>query len=96
MFSDEHSKDAWYYDEQDMLDMDAYEEPDPDSDYDYEESYSSKRKRRKTRGGGHHPARSHPPTTDSPGGKRTKVCKNYRYNKYNKYFEYKILICIVQ
>ncbi|XP_024875662.1 zinc finger protein ubi-d4 isoform X2 [Temnothorax curvispinosus] len=69
---DEHSKDAWYYDEQDMLDMDAYEEPDPDSDYDYEESYSSKRKRRKTRGGGHHPARSHPPTTDTPGGKRTK------------------------
>ncbi|XP_014486585.1 PREDICTED: zinc finger protein ubi-d4 A-like isoform X2 [Dinoponera quadriceps] len=69
---DEHSKDAWYYDEQDMLDMDAYEEPDPDSDYDYEESYSSKRKRRKTRGGGHHPARSHPPSTDSPGGKRTK------------------------
>ncbi|KAL0109702.1 hypothetical protein PUN28_014615 [Cardiocondyla obscurior] len=69
---DEHSKDAWYYDEQDMLDMDAYDEPDPDSDYDYEESYSSKRKRRKTRGGGHHPARSHPPTTDTPGGKRTK------------------------
>ncbi|XP_015188424.1 PREDICTED: zinc finger protein ubi-d4 A isoform X2 [Polistes dominula] len=69
---DEHSKDAWYYDEQDMLDMDAYEEPDPDSDYDYEESYSSKRKRRKQRGGGHHPARSHPPTTDSPGTKRTK------------------------
>ncbi|XP_035717339.1 zinc finger protein DPF3-like isoform X2 [Vespa mandarinia] len=69
---DEHSKDAWYYDEQDMLDMDAYEEPDPDSDYDYEESYSSKRKRRKHRGGGHHPARSHPPTTDSPGTKRTK------------------------
>ncbi|XP_020289473.1 zinc finger protein ubi-d4 A-like isoform X3 [Pseudomyrmex gracilis] len=69
---DEHSKDAWYYDEQDMLDMDAYDEPDPDSDYDYEESYSSKRKRRKTRGGGHHPARSHPPTTDSPSGKRAK------------------------
>ncbi|EFN62385.1 Zinc finger protein ubi-d4 A [Camponotus floridanus] len=72
VLKDEHSKDAWYYDEQDMLDMDAYEEPDPDSDYDYEESYSSKRKRRKTRGGGHHPARSHPPSTDSPGGKRTK------------------------
>ncbi|XP_032678922.1 zinc finger protein ubi-d4 A isoform X2 [Odontomachus brunneus] len=69
---DEHSKDAWYYDEQDMMDIDAYEEPDPDSDYDYEESYSSKRKRRKTRGGGHHPARSHPPSTDSPGSKRTK------------------------
>ncbi|XP_070162192.1 zinc finger protein ubi-d4 A isoform X2 [Polyergus mexicanus] len=72
VLKDEHSKDAWYYDEQDMLDMDAYEEPDPESDYDYEESYSSKRKRRKTRGGGHHPARSHPPSTDSPGGKRTK------------------------
>ncbi|OAD52898.1 Zinc finger protein DPF3 [Eufriesea mexicana] len=56
---DEHSKDAWYYDEQDMLDMDTYEEPDAESDYDYEESYSSKRKRRKPRG-------------DSPGGKRTK------------------------
>ncbi|XP_076230993.1 double PHD fingers d4 isoform X3 [Calliopsis andreniformis] len=69
---EEHSKDAWYYDEQDMLDMDTYEEPDPESDYDYEESYSSKRKRRKPRGGGHHPTRSHPPSTDSPGGKRTK------------------------
>ncbi|XP_034948505.1 zinc finger protein ubi-d4 A isoform X3 [Chelonus insularis] len=69
---DEHSKDAWYYDEQDMLDIDAFEEQDPDSDYDYEESYSSKRKRRRPRGSGHHPARSHPPTTDSPGTKRTK------------------------
>ncbi|XP_076294847.1 double PHD fingers d4 isoform X5 [Lasioglossum baleicum] len=69
---EEHSKDAWFYDEQDILDMDAYEEPDPESDYDYEESYSSKRKRRKPRGGGHHPARNHPPSTDSPGSKRTK------------------------
>ncbi|XP_076222382.1 double PHD fingers d4 isoform X4 [Nomia melanderi] len=69
---EEHSKEAWYYDEQDMLDMDTYEEPDPESDYDYEESYSSKRKRRKPRGGGHHPARNHPPSTDSPGTKRTK------------------------
>lgn len=73
-FPDEHSKDAWYYDEEDMLDMDAFEERDQDSDYDYEESYSSKRKRRRgPRGGGHHPARSHPPATDSPGPKRTKV-----------------------
>lgn len=70
---EEHSKDAWYYDEQELLDMDAFEEPDPDSDFDYEESYSSKRKRRKPRGGGHHPIRSHPPATDSPSGKRTKV-----------------------
>ncbi|XP_011298385.1 zinc finger protein DPF3 isoform X3 [Fopius arisanus] len=72
-FADEHSKDAWYYDEEDMLDMDAFEERDQDSDYDYEESYSSKRKRRRgPRGGGHHPARSHPPATDSPGPKRSK------------------------
>ncbi|XP_015599849.1 zinc finger protein ubi-d4 B isoform X2 [Cephus cinctus] len=69
---DEHSKDGWYYDDQDMLDMDAFDEPDPDSDYDYEESYSSKRKRRRPRGGGHHPSRGHPPSTDSPGTKRTK------------------------
>ncbi|XP_046751652.1 zinc finger protein ubi-d4 A isoform X4 [Diprion similis] len=69
---DEHSKDAWYYDEQDMLDMDAFEEPDPDSDYDYEESYSSKRRRRRPRGGAHHPIRGHPPSVDSPGAKRTK------------------------
>ena len=70
---DEHSKDGWYYDEQDMLDMEAFDEPDPDSDFDYEESYSSKRKRRKPRGGGHHPTRSHPPAVDNPGPKRTKV-----------------------
>lgn len=38
----------WYYDEQDMLEMDVYDEPDPDSDYDYEEY--SKRKRRKGAG----------------------------------------------
>ncbi|XP_043477918.1 zinc finger protein ubi-d4 A isoform X2 [Leptopilina heterotoma] len=69
---DEHSKDGWYYDEQDMLDMEAFDEPDPDSDFDYEESYSSKRKRRKPRGGGHHPGRGHPPVVDSPGPKRTK------------------------
>ncbi|XP_057323123.1 zinc finger protein DPF3 isoform X3 [Microplitis mediator] len=69
---DEHSKDGWYYDEQDMIDIDAFDEPDQDSDYDYEESYSSKRKRRRHRGSGHHPARSHPPATDSPGTKRTK------------------------
>ncbi|KAL7300423.1 hypothetical protein TKK_0006848 [Trichogramma kaykai] len=69
---DEHSKDAWFYDEQDMLDIDPYEEPDPDSDFDYEESYSSKRKRRKPRGGGHHPGRSHPTSSDTPTGKRTK------------------------
>lgn len=73
---DEHSKDAWFYDESELLEMDQYDEPDPDSDFDYEESYSSKRKRRKGRGGGHHPARGgHPPAVDSPAGKRSKVIK---------------------
>lgn len=72
-YTDEHSKDAWYYDETDMLDMDAFDEPDPDSDFDYEESYSAKRKRRKPRGSGHHPTRGHPPVTESPGPKRSKV-----------------------
>lgn len=38
----------WFYDEQDMLEMDAYDEPDPDSDLDYEESYTKRSKRRKT------------------------------------------------
>lgn len=73
LFLDEHSKDAWFYDEADMLDMDAFDEPDPDSDFDYEESYSSKRKRRKPRGGGHHPARNHLPSSDMPAVKRAKV-----------------------
>ncbi|XP_025836788.1 zinc finger protein ubi-d4 B-like [Agrilus planipennis] len=42
----------WYYDEQDMLEMDAYDEPDPDSDLDYEETYSKRSKRRKGVGRG--------------------------------------------
>lgn len=74
-----------------MMDIDTYEEPDPDSDYDYEESYSSKRKRRKTRGGGHHPARSHPPSTDSPGNKRSKVSfwqSAITTFTQNRYFQY--------
>lgn len=36
----------WFYDEQDMLEMDVYDEPDPDSDLDYEESYSKRRKKK--------------------------------------------------
>lgn len=92
IFAEEHSKDAWYYDEQDMLDMDAYDEPDAESDYDYEESYSSKRKRRKPRGGGHHPVRSHPSSTDSPGSKRTKV--NF-VTQYQRRIKRKLLRCIL-
>lgn len=37
----------WFYDEQDMLEMEGYDEPDADSDFDYEESYSKRRKQRK-------------------------------------------------
>ncbi|XP_025836795.1 zinc finger protein ubi-d4 A-like isoform X2 [Agrilus planipennis] len=51
LLKDEVSKD-WYYDEQDMLEMDAYDEPDPDSDLDYEETYSKRSKRRKGVGRG--------------------------------------------
>lgn len=40
----------WFYDEQDMMELDAYDEPDPDSDLDYEESYTKRSKRRKTPG----------------------------------------------
>ncbi|KAK9881515.1 hypothetical protein WA026_016395 [Henosepilachna vigintioctopunctata] len=36
----------WYYDEQDMLEMEAYDEPDPDSDLDYEETYKKGRKKK--------------------------------------------------
>jgi zinc finger protein ubi-d4 len=49
LLKDDVSKD-WYYDDQDMLEMDAYDEPDPDSDLDYEETYSKRSKRRKTTG----------------------------------------------
>ncbi|XP_045464685.1 zinc finger protein ubi-d4 isoform X2 [Harmonia axyridis] len=38
----------WYYDEQDMLEMEAYDEPDPDSDLDYEETYKKGRKKKGT------------------------------------------------
>ncbi|XP_063931225.1 zinc finger protein DPF3 isoform X2 [Zophobas morio] len=47
LLKDDVSKD-WYYDDQDMLEMDTYDEPDPDSDLDYEETYSKRSKRKKT------------------------------------------------
>jgi zinc finger protein ubi-d4 len=49
LLKDDVSKD-WYYDDQDMLEMDAYDEPDPDSDLDYEETYSKRSKQRKKTG----------------------------------------------
>ncbi|KAL1517520.1 hypothetical protein ABEB36_001276 [Hypothenemus hampei] len=54
----------WYYDEQDMLEMENYDEPDPDSDLDYEESYSKRKRGRKSSGRG----RTDSPNT--PGRKR--------------------------
>ena len=67
--------------------MDTYDEPDQDSDFDYEESYSSKRKRRKPRGGGHHPARSHPPNSDSPVSKRGGKVFIYIYIMSNNFVD---------
>ncbi|XP_065203330.1 zinc finger protein ubi-d4-like isoform X1 [Planococcus citri] len=43
------SKDAWYYDDIEMQEIEGYDEPDPDSDYDYEDTYAKKRKRRSTK-----------------------------------------------
>ncbi|XP_050301368.1 zinc finger protein ubi-d4 B-like isoform X2 [Anthonomus grandis grandis] len=56
----------WFYDEQDMLEMDQYDEPDADSDLDYEESYPKRRRGRKASGRGRGGADS--PST--PGRKR--------------------------
>ncbi|XP_072383186.1 zinc finger protein ubi-d4 isoform X1 [Diabrotica undecimpunctata] len=51
LLKDEVSKE-WFYDEADMLEMDAYDEPDPDSDVDYEECYSKRRRGRRGAGRG--------------------------------------------
>jgi len=57
----------WYYDEQDMLEIDPYDEPDQDSDLDYEESYSKRNKRKKGAGRGRGGALDSPGT---PGRKK--------------------------
>ncbi|XP_049853137.1 zinc finger protein ubi-d4 B isoform X4 [Schistocerca gregaria] len=59
---DEVVKDAWYYDELDMQEMEAFDDPDPDSDYDYEESYTKRKKKSKKT----------PRTGDSPAVKKPK------------------------
>ncbi|XP_076272722.1 double PHD fingers d4 isoform X2 [Rhynchophorus ferrugineus] len=56
----------WFYDEQEMLEMDTYDEPDADSDLDYEETYSKRRKGRKGAGRG----RSGTDSPSTPGRKR--------------------------
>ncbi|PNF34754.1 hypothetical protein B7P43_G05065 [Cryptotermes secundus] len=61
---DEVAKDAWYYDELDMQEMEGFDDPDPDSDYDYEESYSKRKGKKRTS----KVARN----TDSPAAKKPK------------------------
>ncbi|XP_021931532.1 zinc finger protein ubi-d4 B-like isoform X3 [Zootermopsis nevadensis] len=61
---DEAAKDAWYYDELDMQEMEGFDDPDPDSDYDYEESYSKRKGKKRTS----KVARN----TDSPATKKPK------------------------
>ncbi|KAJ8970618.1 hypothetical protein NQ314_001153 [Rhamnusium bicolor] len=65
LLKDEVSKE-WFYDEADMLEIDAYDEPDPDSDLDYEETYSKRRKGRRGAGRG----RSGTDSPSTPGRKK--------------------------
>ncbi|KAJ8956976.1 hypothetical protein NQ318_012140 [Aromia moschata] len=65
LLKDEVSKE-WFYDEADMLEMDAYDEPDPDSDLDYEETYSKRKKGRRGTGRG----RSGTDSPSTPGRKK--------------------------
>ncbi|PSN30856.1 Zinc finger protein DPF3 [Blattella germanica] len=45
---DETAKDAWYYDELELQEMEGFDDPDPDSDYDYEESYTKRKGKKRT------------------------------------------------
>ncbi|CAH1132657.1 unnamed protein product [Ceutorhynchus assimilis] len=56
----------WFYDEQDILEMENFDEPDPDSDVDYEESYTKRKRGRKASGRG----RSGTDSPSTPGRKR--------------------------
>ncbi|XP_019760084.1 zinc finger protein ubi-d4 B isoform X1 [Dendroctonus ponderosae] len=62
----------WFYDEQDMLEMETFDEPDPDSDLDYEESYTKRRRGRKGTGRVMYNSagRSGADTPSTPGRKR--------------------------
>ncbi|XP_034235372.1 zinc finger protein ubi-d4 B-like [Thrips palmi] len=79
--NDEASKDSlkedpkdWYINEDDMFDMEGFDEPDPDSDYDYEESYRKKKKRSSK------PARGSS-SNDSPHNKKAKPAGRGRQKK---------------
>ncbi|XP_023027415.1 zinc finger protein ubi-d4 isoform X2 [Leptinotarsa decemlineata] len=65
LLKDEVSKE-WFYDETDMLEMEAYDEPDPDSDLDYEETYTKKKRGRRGTGRG----RSGTDSPSTPGRKK--------------------------
>ncbi|XP_026476876.1 zinc finger protein DPF3 isoform X2 [Ctenocephalides felis] len=67
--SQSHLKDEppseWFYDELELHELEALEDPDPDSDYDYEESYSKRRKKR-----GNAKGRSSTANSENPPAKR--------------------------
>ncbi|CAH1170072.1 unnamed protein product [Phaedon cochleariae] len=65
LLKDEVSKE-WFYDEADMLEMDAYDEPDADSDLDYEETYSKRKRGRRGAGRG----RTGTDSPSTPGRKK--------------------------
>ncbi|CAH0547639.1 unnamed protein product [Brassicogethes aeneus] len=68
----------WFYDEQDMLEIDPYDEPDPDSDLDYEETYKrSKRRKGVGRGRGGVDSPSTPGRRKGPGRGRKKAAHNF-------------------
>ncbi|XP_063241709.1 zinc finger protein ubi-d4 B-like isoform X2 [Bacillus rossius redtenbacheri] len=61
---DETAKDAWYYDELDIQEMEGFDDPDPDSDIDYEESFSKRKGKKRTT--------KVVRTSDSPSSKKPK------------------------
>ncbi|KAL0273891.1 UNVERIFIED_CONTAM: hypothetical protein PYX00_006463 [Menopon gallinae] len=73
---DENAKDSWYYDDE-MIEMDGYDEPDPDSDFDYEDHYRGRKKKRSNKNvnrgrGGRNSTVSSPkgdPETPASGGR---------------------------
>ncbi|CAB3381265.1 Hypothetical predicted protein [Cloeon dipterum] len=69
VLKDEVAKDAWYYDELDINDIDNFDEPDADSDYDYEESYKRNKRRRSSKTPGR--------TSQGTNRGRRKITPNY-------------------
>lgn len=73
----------WFYDELELHELEALEDPDPDSDYDYEESYSKRRKKR-----GNAKGRSSTANSENPPAKRGRsgVCRDSDLDFYYIYF----------